>query len=76
MQHQLDATALPELPEPSFARRKFWAATPICCAIRCIPNKTLQEREIAGIYFVARHGAEFLRDVYDSRSTPTASIIR
>jgi bacillithiol biosynthesis cysteine-adding enzyme BshC len=30
------------------------------------PGKALQEREIAGIYFVARHGAEFLRDVYDA----------
>jgi bacillithiol synthase len=30
------------------------------------PNKTLQEREIAGIYFISRHGAEFLRTVYDA----------
>jgi len=30
------------------------------------PNKTLQEREIAGIYFVARQGTEFLRDVYEA----------
>jgi bacillithiol synthase len=33
------------------------------------PNKTLQEREIAGIYFVARHGAEFLQGLYDTIST-------
>jgi bacillithiol synthase len=30
------------------------------------PNKALQEREIAGIYFVARHGVQWLRDVYDA----------
>jgi bacillithiol biosynthesis cysteine-adding enzyme BshC len=30
------------------------------------PSKALQERAIAGIYFVARHGKEFLRDVYET----------
>jgi bacillithiol biosynthesis cysteine-adding enzyme BshC len=30
------------------------------------PNRTLQEREIAGIYFISRHGVEFLRTVYDA----------
>lgn len=30
------------------------------------PDKTLQEREIAGGFFVARHGAELLRCVYDT----------
>jgi bacillithiol synthase len=29
------------------------------------PSKTLQEREVAGIYFLARHGLEFLRELYD-----------
>jgi bacillithiol synthase len=33
------------------------------------PNKILQEREIAGVYFVARHGAEFLRGLYDAIHT-------
>jgi len=33
------------------------------------PNKTLQEREVAGIYFVARYGAEFLRGVYETIHT-------
>ena len=28
------------------------------------PEKTLQEREIAGIHFVARHGSQLLRDLY------------
>ncbi len=30
------------------------------------PNKTLQEREIAGIHFIARHGREFLSGLYDA----------
>lgn len=30
------------------------------------PNKSLQEREIAGVYFVARHGVDLLRGVYDA----------
>jgi len=30
------------------------------------PGKALQEREIAGAYFVARHGSEFLRGVYEA----------
>jgi bacillithiol synthase len=30
------------------------------------PKKTLQEREIAGVYFVARQGIEFLREVYNA----------
>lgn len=33
------------------------------------PNKTLQEREIAGIYFVSRYGAEPLHQLYDSIHT-------
>ena len=28
------------------------------------PNKVLQEREIGGVYFVARHGSELLRNLY------------
>jgi len=30
------------------------------------PDKTLQEREIAGIYFLARYGKELLRNLYDA----------
>ena len=30
------------------------------------PSKALQEREIAGVYFVARFGSEFLQLLYDS----------
>ncbi|HVO81162.1 MAG TPA: bacillithiol biosynthesis cysteine-adding enzyme BshC [Terriglobales bacterium] len=33
------------------------------------PNKTLQEREIGGIYFVARHGLEVLHQLYDTIHT-------
>jgi bacillithiol biosynthesis cysteine-adding enzyme BshC len=30
------------------------------------PDKTLQEREVAGVCFVARHGTQFLHELYDS----------
>jgi bacillithiol synthase len=30
------------------------------------PNKSLQEREIAGVYFLSRYGKDLLRNVYDS----------
>ena len=33
------------------------------------PNKVLQEREIGGIYFVARPGGEVLRNLYDALRT-------
>jgi len=33
------------------------------------PNKTLQERETAGIYFVARYGPELLHTFYDAIHT-------
>ncbi len=33
------------------------------------PNKTLQEREVAGIYFVARHGLDFLHVLYNAVQT-------
>jgi bacillithiol biosynthesis cysteine-adding enzyme BshC len=33
------------------------------------PNKVLQEREIGGVYFVARHGTELLRNLYDTLRT-------
>lgn len=33
------------------------------------PNKILQEREIGGMYFVARQGTELLRNLYDILST-------
>jgi bacillithiol synthase len=30
------------------------------------PNKTLQEREVGGIYFVSRYGKELLHQLYDA----------
>jgi bacillithiol biosynthesis cysteine-adding enzyme BshC len=33
------------------------------------PDKVLQEREIGGIYFAARHGARLLKDLYDTIRT-------
>ena len=39
------------------------------------PNKVLQEREIGGVYFVARHGTELLR-ISMTPCKPTAWIIR
>ena len=33
------------------------------------PNKTLQEREIAGVYFMARQGTEFLHALYNTIHT-------
>jgi uncharacterized protein YllA (UPF0747 family) len=33
------------------------------------PNKTLQEREISGIYFLARHGTKLLHELYETIHT-------
>jgi uncharacterized protein YllA (UPF0747 family) len=33
------------------------------------PQKMLQERELAGIYFVARHGLDFLHVLYNAVQT-------
>jgi uncharacterized protein YllA (UPF0747 family) len=33
------------------------------------PNKALQEREVAGIYFVSRYGLGLLREIYDTIHT-------
>jgi uncharacterized protein YllA (UPF0747 family) len=33
------------------------------------PENTLQERTIAGIYFLARHGTQLLQSIYDSIRT-------
>jgi uncharacterized protein YllA (UPF0747 family) len=33
------------------------------------PNKMLQEREVGGIYFLARRGNEFLRELHDAIQT-------
>jgi bacillithiol synthase len=68
MQHQLtqlrSKAARAELRQTEVLSRH---ADLLCNSL--YPNKTLQEREIAGIYFVARHGPEFLRDLYETIST-------
>ena len=33
------------------------------------PNKSLQEREIGGIYFLGKHGPDFLRELHDAIQT-------
>jgi len=38
--------------------------------ISCLfPNKTLQEREVAGLSFVARYGPQLLLQLYDAIQT-------
>jgi len=65
MQHQLtqlrSKAARAELRQTEVLGRH---ADLLCHAL--YPNKVLQERELAGIYFVARHGEEFLRGLYDT----------
>ena len=65
MQHQLAQlrarAARAELRQTEVLGRH---ADLLCNAL--YPNKTLQEREVAGIYFAGRYGAEFLRGVYET----------
>lgn len=68
MQHQLtqlrDRAARAELRHEEILARK---ADLLCNVL--YPNKVLQEREIGGAYFIARHGIEFLRGLYDTVHT-------
>ncbi len=63
MQHQLETlrgrAARAELRQSELAARHAQQLS-----VALYPNKTLQEREIAAIYYIARHGTDFLRDVY------------
>jgi bacillithiol synthase len=63
MQHQLETlrgrAARAELRQSELAARH---AQQLSTAL--YPNKTLQEREIGGIYYIARHGTDFLRELY------------
>jgi len=63
MQHQLETlrsrAARAELRQSEIASRHAQLLSSML-----YPNKTLQEREIAGIYYVSRYGPEFLRDLY------------
>jgi bacillithiol synthase len=63
MQHQLETlrarAARAELRQSELAARHAQQLS-----VSLYPNRSLQEREIAGIYYIARHGTDFLRDVY------------
>src|ERR1700722_317726 len=68
MHHQLTQlrarAARAELRHEEILARK---ADLLCSAL--YPNKSLQEREIAGVYFMARYGTEFLQALYDTIHT-------
>ncbi len=68
MQHQLEQlrsrAARAELRQSEVLRRH---AEILSNAL--YPSKVLQEREIGGIYFVARHGVQLLRDLYQALGT-------
>jgi len=68
MQHQLtqlrSRAARAELRQAEIVGRH---ADLLCNSL--YPNKTLQEREIAAVYFAARYEAEFLRSLYDTIHT-------
>ena len=63
MQHQLETlrarAARAELRQSELVSRH---AQQLSASL--YPNKSLQEREIAGVYYLARYGAELLHDLY------------
>jgi bacillithiol biosynthesis cysteine-adding enzyme BshC len=63
MQHQLETlrgrAARAELRQSELAARHAQQLS-----VSLYPNKSLQERENGAIYYIARHGIDFLRDVY------------
>ncbi|HTS57118.1 MAG TPA: bacillithiol biosynthesis cysteine-adding enzyme BshC [Terriglobales bacterium] len=65
MQHQLDGlharAARAELRQTEVLRRHGEVLTNAL-----YPNQSLQERELAGIYFLSRHGTELLHVFYDA----------
>jgi bacillithiol biosynthesis cysteine-adding enzyme BshC len=65
MQHQLTQlrarAARAELRQTEVLTRK---ADLLCNSL--YPDKTLQERQVAGVYFLARYGVEFLRGIYEA----------
>lgn len=65
MQHQLETlrgrAARAELRQSELAARHAQQLS-----VSLYPNKTLQEREIGAIYYVARHGTDFLKEVYEN----------
>lgn len=65
MQHQLETlrsrAARAELRQSELAARHAQQLTS-----SLYPNKSLQEREIGGIYYLARHGDDLLRQLYET----------
>lgn len=68
MQHQLDQlrarAARAELRQSEILGRHAHVLSQAL-----YPGKTLQEREIGGIYFLSRHGSGLLRQLYDAMQT-------
>jgi bacillithiol synthase len=68
MQHQLDGlharAARAELRQTEVLRRHGEVLTHAL-----YPNQSLQERELAGVYFLSRHGTELLHVFYDAMRT-------
>lgn len=68
MQHQLESlrgrAARAELRQSEIAGRHAQLLS-----ASLYPNKTLQERETAGVAYLARHGTELLRELYASLHT-------
>ena len=68
MQHQLESlrgrAARAELRQSEIAGRHAQLLS-----ASLYPNKTLQEREIAGVAYLARHGTDLLRELYASVHT-------
>ena len=68
MQHQLDGlhtrAARAELRQTEVLRRHGEVLTNAL-----YPNQSLQERELAGIYFLSRHGTDLLHVLYDAIRT-------
>ena len=68
MQHQLETlrsrAARAELRQSELAARHAQQLTS-----SLYPNKSLQEREIGGIYYLARHGDDLLHQLYENLQT-------
>ncbi len=68
MRHQLESlrarAARAELQKSEIiARKAAWLSNAL------YPNKVLQEREVAGIYFASRYGPDLMRQLYESIHT-------
>jgi len=68
MRHQLDSLRS-RAARAELGQNEILARHAALLTNSLYPNKTLQEREIAGIYFVARYGPELLHTLYDAIHT-------